>query len=128
MQLGIIMESVLYITKALADGNRLRIIAMLLEHDELCVCQITEVLKVATPTVSRHMSVLQNAHLVQNRKDSRWIYYRISKSFPQILRKWIIESLLDSKEIQSDREALNAVLSVKTMELCKKQAQKRRKM
>jgi len=46
------------ITKALSDGNRLRVVVSLMEHEELCVCQITEMLKLATATVSRHMSVL----------------------------------------------------------------------
>ena len=55
------MEQVLGTTKALADGNRLRVVMALTDQEELCVCQITELLNLAMPTVSRHMSVLQKA-------------------------------------------------------------------
>jgi len=75
------MEQTLRITKALADGNRLRAVMALVDHDELCVCQITELLGLATATVSRHMSMLQSASLVTSRKEGRWVYYRLGKVF-----------------------------------------------
>gem|GEM_PF-7121620 len=62
------MEQTLNIAKALADGSRMRVIAALMSRDELCVCQITEMLQLAPATVSRHMTILQHARLVQSRK------------------------------------------------------------
>ncbi len=87
--------------KALADGNRLRVIAALREHEELCVCQITELLHLATATVSRHMSILQYAGLVQSRKKSRWVYYRLTAEFPTLLGQWLTRELAGSAQIQS---------------------------
>jgi DNA-binding transcriptional ArsR family regulator len=52
------MRELIAITKALADESRLRAIG-LLKHQELCLCQIVEVLGLASSTVSRHMSILQ---------------------------------------------------------------------
>lgn len=115
------MKELLNITKALSDGNRLRVIVSLMEHKELCVCQITEMLKLAMATVSRHMSVLQNADLVQSRKDGRWVYYRLSKSFPKILRQWIVSSLENSTEIETDQNTMKTILSCELDVLCKKQ-------
>ena len=70
------MREVLDITKALADGNRLRVL-MALTGGELCVCQIVELLQLAPSTVSKHMSILRQARLVESRKDGRWMYYRL---------------------------------------------------
>ena len=121
------MKKVLDITKALADRNRLRIIFMLSEHEELCVCQITEVINITMPSVSRHMSILMNARLVKSRKDSRWVYYRISGDFPPALLKWLKETLNESQDIKKDFKLLEETLSEKTMEFCKDKSSKRRK-
>ncbi len=115
------MKELLQITKALSEGNRLRVVVALMKHEELCVCQITEMLRLATATVSRHMSVLQNADLVQSRKDSRWVYYRLAKSFPKILRQWIVSSLENSTEIEKDIKTMETILSYAPDDLCKKQ-------
>ena len=69
------MIEFLNITKALAEENRLRIL-MALKGEELCVCQLIELLELAPSTVSKHVSVLRQARLVEGRKDGRWIYYR----------------------------------------------------
>ncbi|MBN1151901.1 MAG: winged helix-turn-helix transcriptional regulator, partial [Dehalococcoidia bacterium] len=61
------MKQTLSIAKAIADSNRMRVLAVLMAHDELCVCQITALLELATATVSRHMSILYGARLVQSR-------------------------------------------------------------
>lgn len=85
------LKEVLNIAKALSDSNRLKVTTVLMFQDELCACQITEMLKLAPATVSRHMGVLQNAGLVQSRKKGRWVYYRISDSFPNLIRQWLLE-------------------------------------
>ncbi|MDZ7582947.1 MAG: arsenite efflux transporter metallochaperone ArsD [Deltaproteobacteria bacterium] len=112
------MENPLNIAKALADGNRMRVVAALMRRDELCVCQIVEMLRLATATVSRHMSILQNARLVRNRKDGRWVYYRLAEPFPVLLRKWLLESLSDSREIKADQALLEKILSCDPKDLC----------
>jgi len=63
------MDTFLNMTKAMADGSRVRVLVALLRHEEMCVCQIVELLGLAIPTVSRHMSILQGARLVRSRKE-----------------------------------------------------------
>lgn len=113
------MEKTLKQIKALADGNRLRVVMALSTHGELCVCQITELLQVSTPTVSRHMSILQNAGLVESRKDARWVHYRLSKDFPKALLDWAKSSVCDSQIILQDKETLETILSRPADELCR---------
>lgn len=114
------MKKFLKYTKALADGNRLRIIAALSRYPELCVCQMTELLDLAMATVSRHISVLQNAGLVESRKDGRWVYYRLDSDFPRELRIWIDAELMRTSDIQKDQVRLDKIVSIGVEELCKK--------
>ncbi|RQD59365.1 MAG: ArsR family transcriptional regulator [Desulfonatronovibrio sp. MSAO_Bac4] len=116
------MDKFLKYTKALADGNRLRIIAALSRYPELCVCQITELLDLAMATVSRHISVLQNAGLVESRKDGRWVYYRIASDFPRQLRVWIDAELMQTSDIQKDQVRLDEIVSIRVEELCNKKS------
>ncbi len=67
------MREVLDVTKALADGNRLRVL-MALGGGELCVCQIVELLQLAPSIISKHMAILRQARLVESRKEGRWMY------------------------------------------------------
>ena len=119
------MKQVLAITKALSDGNRLRVIMALSDIDELCVCQLTELLGHATPTISRHMSVLQNAGLAKSRKKGRWVYYRLSDAFPRQLLQWLSEAAGNVDEITKDKEKLKIILSYGLDDLCKTQRQRR---
>ncbi len=119
------MNTTLNVTKALSDGNRLRSVAALMEHDELCVCQITEMLGLAPATVSRHMSVLQNARLVESRKDGRWVHYRLSGSFPILVKQWLVQEFSQADVIAEDRLKLDAVISADREDLCRSQRMKK---
>jgi DNA-binding transcriptional ArsR family regulator len=63
--------------KALGDPTRLKII-YLLEHGELCVCEIMAALDKPQPTVSHHLNLLKNAGLLKWRKEGVWIHYKLS--------------------------------------------------
>jgi len=65
------------IFKALSDPNRLRILNILRQR-KLCVCEITEILGLATSTVSKHLSILQNAGFIKQEKDGKWVNYYIN--------------------------------------------------
>jgi len=62
--------------KALGDETRLRIVA-LLSHGELCVCHLHEALGISQPNVSRHLAILRAAGIVEDRREGKWIHYRL---------------------------------------------------
>lgn len=64
--------------KALGDETRLRIVA-LLSHGELCVCHIQEALRISQPNVSRHLSILRAARIVEPRREGTWVHYRLAR-------------------------------------------------
>jgi len=65
--------------KALADPARLRLVSMVAAHEdgEACVCDLTEPLGLAQPTVSHHLKVLVDAGFLTRSKRGTWAYYRI---------------------------------------------------
>ena len=65
------------IFKALSDPNRLRILKML-QMRSLCVCEITEVLKLATSTVSNHLKKLRDLEFIIEKKEGKWVNYMIN--------------------------------------------------
>ena len=63
--------------KAFADETRLRVLH-LLTHGELCVCDLTEALRLPQSKVSRHLAYLKDAGLVADRREGLWKYYSLT--------------------------------------------------
>jgi ArsR family transcriptional regulator len=80
------MDSTL-LFKALSDITRLRCLTLLVNADELCVCELTQAMSIAQPKVSHHLAALRKAGLVTDRKEGLWIHYRINETLPQ----WVYE-------------------------------------
>jgi ArsR family transcriptional regulator, arsenate/arsenite/antimonite-responsive transcriptional repressor len=118
------MESVLAITRALSDENRIRAL-LALDDRELCVCQIIELLALAPSTVSKHMTVLKHAGMVQGQKRGRWMYYRQAdrQAAPHVRQAldWLRANLSGSTRIKDDQKRLSTILKVDREDLCKKQ-------
>lgn len=66
------------IFKLLGDDTRLRIIQMLAEHGEVCVCVITEKLGLNQPQISQHIARLRQAGLLNARKEGQWVHYSLN--------------------------------------------------
>lgn len=117
------MREFMAITKALSDPNRVRIL-LSLRRGELCVCQITELLELATSTISKHLSILNQAGLILSRKTERWVYYRLpDKSAPVAVREaldWVMKSLGQTDEAAADAVKLKKILKIDPVELCRR--------
>lgn len=111
------------VSKALADENRIRLL-LALQHGELCVCQITELLGLAVSTTSKHLSILYQAGLLDSRKEGRWMYYSLpGKGAPTAAREavaWVRRSLAKSKQAAEDAKRLQKVLAMDLAKLCKR--------
>jgi len=94
------------ILKALSDLGRLRILKML-EVKSLCVCEITELIGLATSTISAHLSQLKNAGLIEDEKEGKWINYHLAQTpDPLFAQIWPIlsERLGQDAAVCADRE------------------------
>lgn len=118
------MFSFMTITKALSDENRVRML-LALNGRELCVCQIIELLGLAPSTVSKHMSILANARLVDGRQEGRWRFYRLAgDDAPEEVREaiaWTFRSLSKIQQIRQDAERIKEILQLDPEVLCRAQ-------
>ena len=107
------MKDLLNIFKALSDKTRLRIIK-LLEHGDLCVCDIVAALEMIQPKVSFHLGVLKKANLLKDRRDGKWMHYRIDDSdmFKRLLLLSVFERI-PVEFLEEDRKRLDDFLKRK---------------
>ncbi len=67
------------VLKALAEPTRLRLVSLIAAHDdaEACVCDLTDPVALAQPTVSHHLKILVDAGLLEREQRGKWAYYRL---------------------------------------------------
>ena len=75
--------------KCLADDTRLRLLLLLLDQKELCVCDLQEALDISQPKASRHLADLRKCGLVLDERKGRWMYYRLHPALPEWAREVI---------------------------------------
>jgi ArsR family transcriptional regulator, arsenate/arsenite/antimonite-responsive transcriptional repressor len=95
------MDTVLNIYKALSDVTRLKILK-LLEQGELCVCDIVAALDMIQPNISFHLGVLKEAGFIKDRRQGKWIHYRIDDL--DMFRRFLILSTLERIPAKSVKE------------------------
>lgn len=119
------MRVQLDVLKALADESRLRAL-FALRGGELCVCRLIALLELSPSTVSKHLSILRAAGLVESRKKGRWIYYRMSGKFRSPAMAKILELLFNdlkqSTFMAKDERRLKAICAEEAEVLCKLRA------
>jgi DNA-binding transcriptional ArsR family regulator len=89
------IDAIVRIGKALSDRTRVRILAALAVR-ELCVCEITSLVELGQPAVSRHLGILRNAGLVEDVRDGRWVNYRLRTPPATSLGRRVLEEFRHS--------------------------------
>lgn len=115
------LETFETVARAVADPTRIRILK-LLEGSELCVCQITTVLDLAPATVSKHLAALKIAGLLQQRRDGKWVYYRLAErdlnSYAPAFLGLVRASLRDDPTVAEDSRVLAQVAAAPLAAVC----------
>jgi len=115
------LETFETIARAIADPTRIRILK-LLEGGEACVCQITAGLDLAPATASKHLAVLKTAGLLQQRRDGKWVHYRLAERaftpYAPAFLALVGEALADDPTIQADAAALVRIRATALAEIC----------
>ena len=109
------------IFKALGDETRLRIMGLLIDGKELCVCDIMAALDLPQSTVSRHLSNLRNAGLVNDRRQGIWMNYKINQreiEHASALLDLLAKILGDLEQTVEDQRLLNEHLETKKQQIC----------
>jgi ArsR family transcriptional regulator len=107
------MKEILKFFKTLSDPTRLRIILLLLGKD-LCVCELTFILKMSQSRVSHQLRILRDAGLVEDKRDGKWMIYGIPPGIRDTIRPLMDlfgkEERLGSEEILTDLKNLQICL------------------
>lgn len=114
-------------------GERLRLrlaCCLVLARHGLCVCEMVDALNEAQPNVSRHLRLMKAAGLVEERRDGRWVYYRLKNAdHPLVVSiRGCLETVCGCADIQEDLRRLRARLKLRRAGKCVVgvQAKKRR--
>jgi DNA-binding transcriptional ArsR family regulator len=122
------VRQLLAITSAMSDESRLRALLALADGGELCVCQIVELLGLAPSTVSKHISILHQAGLVNMRKQGRWAFYRLAgdEALPAVRHAiaWVVQAGRDEPRVKDDCCRVRQILNENPEELCRRQMAK----
>ena len=109
----------LQLFKTLSDETRLSLVLLLREKGELCVCELTTTLRESQPKISRHLALLRDAGLLIDRRDGKWIHYRLSPHMPVWAAAVIEQAYLcqrdDIQQLRHQSERDNATTNGKAV-------------
>lgn len=77
----ILVERVVYVTKALSETNRLKILKILASsmEDSVCVSDVAKILKISQPTATKHLRILENINLLKRKRIGPSVYYSLNE-------------------------------------------------
>lgn len=88
----------LQLFKNLADETRLGIVLLLKARGELCVCDLCKALAQSQPKISRHLAMLRESGLLRDRKQGKWVHYRLSPQMPAWAAQVIEQAWLSQQD------------------------------
>jgi ArsR family transcriptional regulator len=108
------MRKAVKVFRALSDETRIRLIKLLEDAGEVCVCDIMKAMDISQTRASRNLNILKEAGLVSDRRDKRWIYYSVNKKTAdeccgdvlKVIGKWLIAD----DEILNDKNRLVQII------------------
>ena len=106
--------------KAFADETRLRILYLLINsNSKLCVCELTDALEIPQYNISRHLKILRNTGLIEERKEGRWVYFGLAKGI-DAFTETVFDSINQIAETQLSKDLveLDKRLAIRTGGKC----------
>jgi ArsR family transcriptional regulator len=103
--------------KALSDESRLKMLWLLFNHRELCVCDVMAVLEITQSKASRHLAALRHIGIATDRREGLWAYYSLCPVEDELARdhlKLLRKTLANRPDAEPLLEKLNAWLKEKS--------------
>jgi DNA-binding transcriptional ArsR family regulator len=111
------------LANALADPNRVRLLAACLER-ERCVCQLVALIDLSNASISKHLGQLRDAGLLESRREGRWVHYRLPDEPSGAVRdaiEMVRVHALQDELIATDRGTLENIDAIEPNELARMQ-------
>ncbi len=95
------LEETIKALKAISDPGRIRILSVLINKHDLCVCEIRDIIGLSQPSISSHLKILENAGLIQSFKDGKWVNYRLNDKLDSSIKDFLLKiiSIIDDSSI-----------------------------
>ena len=107
--------------QSLADPARLRLLNVLMQAGEICVCELVQALRLPQYGVSRHLQKLVGAGWLQARRRGKWIYYRIPrnlKPYQRALLRAVAQLGTERQDFGEDLERASRRLKLRRAGVC----------
>jgi len=106
------MEQLSELFKVLSDLTRLRILVLLYEQD-LCVCELTEIMNESQPKISKHIAKIRSNNLVSTKRNEQYIYYSLNRNNHLLMNQLhsLLSEIKHNDPFKSDLESLSAIES-----------------
>jgi len=79
------VDRLVNILKLSANDVRLKILYLLSHEEELCPCDLSDILDMSVPAISQHLRKLKDGGLVETRRDGQTIFYSLNTHYQEIL-------------------------------------------
>jgi ArsR family transcriptional regulator, arsenate/arsenite/antimonite-responsive transcriptional repressor len=102
--------------KVLSDESRLKMLWLLFNRKELCVCDVIAVLKITQSKASRHLAALRHIGIATDRRDGLWVYYSLCPPKDELAKnhlKLLRSTLAKHPDAEPLLDKLNAWLKEK---------------
>ncbi len=108
--------------KACAEEPRLRVLHLVLNHGEMCISDLEQILGYTQTKTSRHVTYLKNSGLLNIRKNEKWVWYSVKDEMKDILFL-IFDFLKKDQMLKSDSETFQTLLNNRALAYNKQKAE-----
>lgn len=115
------MDAQVELFQALGDATRLRLVNLLTQTGEICVCELVDALELPQYNVSRHLQILLKAGWLEDRKVGKWVYYRVARDLKPYHRSLLraVDQLREEREdFRRDEQRASRRLKLRRGGLC----------
>jgi ArsR family transcriptional regulator len=115
------MDAQVELFQALGDPTRLRLVNLLTQTGEICVCELVDALELPQYNVSRHLQILLKAGWLEDRKVGKWVYYRVARDLKPYHRSMLraIDQLREEREdFRRDEQRASRRLKLRRDGMC----------
>lgn len=102
----------------LSDETRLRCLVLILQHKELCVCELCAVIGGLQPKISRHLAIMRKSGLILDERRGSWVYYRLHPGVPVWAKQILSQSLNELRELDPHVSDLKKSREMRKHGLC----------
>jgi len=112
------MHQVARFFKVLAEEIRLKMLFLLFQRDEICVCDFMRILGISQSAASRHLRVLYNAGLIKARRTAQWMYYSLKSPVDEVQARYLTSLKETLQNCEESSSLLQELQKVKGNETC----------